>query len=287
MKRINGSKLGELNFLIPFSSGGIKPPHVKQIGPAYPLFLRLEDMVTTGEGTTGIVLGGKPVRDEDLAEYLGLSRRAVNDLRRRLEKYGYIKTEHRREGNAIWVLKSKKLMLLRKLRAEESQPEIGGNPPPHGEILPPDGDILPSGPSVPINDQAVTKQGRGRGKTASRVPHPLHHEIRTWCSGEWEQRFGKKPPWDGRDNKALKELLEARQDLTLAEVQQVWANYMGSTKKFYDDNGWPLRAFCQDFAGLSLHPVHDRGRQGTAPTAKPNGQGASTGKFAAYSRRTA
>lgn len=131
------------------------------------------------------------------------------------------------------------------------------------------------------------KRKRRKKRAAAQPPHPLHGEIRAWCAGEWERRLDQKPPWDGRDSMALRELLQARPDLTLAEVKPVWANYMASSKKFYDDSGWPLWAFCQDYAGLSLHPVHDRGRQGTAPTAKPNGQEASTGKFAAYSRRTA
>jgi len=142
-------------------------------------------------------------------------------------------------------------------------------------------------PSLTIKEPSTGRASAGAAASPARTPHHLHGEIRTWCAREWKLRFKKKPPWDGRDSKALKDLLQARPDLTLAEVQPVWKNYMTSTKKFYDDNGWPLWAFCKDFAGLSLHPVHDRGRQGTTPTAKPNGQGASTGKFAAYSRRTA
>jgi hypothetical protein len=127
------------------------------------------------------------------------------------------------------------------------------------------------------HESAPSQEGEGKRRmrkerAATQPPHPLHDEIRKWLAEQWERRFGRKPPWDGRDNKALKELLAARPDVTLTEVQAAWKNYMASTKKFYDDNGWPLWALCKDFAGLSLHPVHDRGGQHGAPTrGKSNG----------------
>lgn len=84
--KFNGSQPGEVNHMVPFSTGGIRPPHVKQIGPAYPLFLLLEDMVTTGEGADGFVHGGKPIKDSQLASKLGLHAKTVSRLRRRLAR---------------------------------------------------------------------------------------------------------------------------------------------------------------------------------------------------------
>ena len=209
------------------------------------------------------------------------SNRAARHILRRLHQKGYIKSFCRqgRRGNYIVLVnkfpitrgkwKSKLLDATNTLDPKELvfRGEVNGH------------------------DSAPSQEGEGKRKSreekaATQPPHPLHGEIRTWCAGEWKRRFGRQPPWDGRDSRALRELLEALPDLRLTEVQQVWANYMASSKRFYDDTGWPLWAFCRDFGGLSLHPVHDRGRQGTAPAAKPNGQRASTGKFTPYNRRT-
>ena len=51
--RISDSN-GGTNHIVPFSNGALRPPDVDQIGPAFPLFLALEDMVTTGEGRMGL-----------------------------------------------------------------------------------------------------------------------------------------------------------------------------------------------------------------------------------------
>ena len=41
---------GRSNHIVPFSNGALRPPYLKQIGPAYPLFLLYEDKVTRGAG---------------------------------------------------------------------------------------------------------------------------------------------------------------------------------------------------------------------------------------------
>jgi hypothetical protein len=264
--KINGSKRGEVNYTPPYSTGLLKPPHARRFGVTVSLFMAFEDRVTGGEGTDGFVLGGKPVTDEEFAKSFGVHPKSIAATRRKLERWGYIQTKRAKGGAyTVVVKKSKKWVLLKRLRKNESAPNGSEYAPTRSEYALAEG-------SLPIDDKAVTRQGQRRKKPASRASHPLHDEIRTWCAGEWERRFGEKPPWDGRDNKALQELLQARPDLTLPRIQQVWANYAESSKTFYDDSGWPLWAFCKDFAGLSLHPVHDRGVKHAKSTAsgKPN-----------------
>ena len=124
------------NYVIPFSSGGVKAPHVKRIGPAYPLFLKLEDLVTTGSGTDGIVSGGKPVTDEELAKGMGLHRKTVFEYRQRLVKHGYITTTRAPNGLIIRVRKSKKWSWIQARRKSQtvtsgrSQPVTGMEPIP-------------------------------------------------------------------------------------------------------------------------------------------------------------
>ncbi len=271
--RLNGSQPGEINYTPPYSTGLFKAPHAKRFGIAVSLFMALEDRVTGGEGTDGFVLGGKPVTDEEFAKSFGVHPKSIAATRRKLERWGYIQTKRVRGGAyTVVVKKSKKWELLKRLGKNESAPVGSEYAPERSESAPNRSEYALAGGLLAINDKVMTRQGPGRKKPASRASHPLHGEIRTWCAGEWERRFEKKPPWDGRDGLALKELLQARPDLTLAEVQPVWKNYMASSKKFYADNGWPLWVFCKDFAGLSLHPAHDRGKNhGPAREGKPNG----------------
>ena len=266
--KLNGSKPGEINYAPPYPTGAFRPPHAKRFGVNVTLFMAFEDKVTDGEGADGFVLGGKAVTDEEFAKHFGVHLKSIAATRRKLERWGYIQTRRAKGGAyTVVVRRSKKWELLKRLRKNESALNGSESAPTRSEYA------LVQG-LLPIDDKVVTRQGQGRKKPALRASHPLHHEIRAWCAEDWERKFGEKPPWGGRDNKALQELLQARPDLSLLRIQQVWANFMESTKKFYDDSGWPLWAFCQDFAGLSRHPVHDRGgRHEAHGTGKPISRG--------------
>lgn len=131
---------GRENYEIPVSNGVVKPPHVRQIRPAYALFLKLEDMVTDGEGADGLVLGGSAIRDERLAKELGLARRTVNDHRQRLQKYRYIAVRETEAGFLIRVRKSRKWEVIQRGRRRSAS---GENPPEAGEISPTSGENPP------------------------------------------------------------------------------------------------------------------------------------------------
>ena len=105
--KLNDS-LGGANWIVPFSNGALRAPHVKQIGPAFPLFLLYEDWVTTGEGTDGLVRGGRPVTDAEPARQLGVHPQSVREQRLRLEKHHYILATRTGHGYIIRVRKSKK-----------------------------------------------------------------------------------------------------------------------------------------------------------------------------------
>ena len=78
---------GSTNHIVPFSNGALRAPHVDRIGPAFPLFLKLEDMVTAGDGTDGLVWGGRPVTDQSLANELGKHRKTIAAWRRRHQEW--------------------------------------------------------------------------------------------------------------------------------------------------------------------------------------------------------
>lgn len=99
-------------FTIPVSNGLLE--HCSLIGQAVWLFLWCIDKTTkekvdekTGD-RFGIVLGGMPVRDEDIAESLFVSARTIRVWRRKLARVGYIKIKRAPYGFIIKVAKSKK-----------------------------------------------------------------------------------------------------------------------------------------------------------------------------------
>lgn len=158
--KVNGSRPGELNFIIPFSSGALTPKHIKKIGPALPLFLHYEDRVTTGKGSNGFVLGGKSTSDEEPAKRLGLHPKTVGRHRERLEKYRYIRTKATGRGYTIIVRKSKKWIVIQRgmdKSALSDGAEVSDQMEQNRSIRS-DRSAL-SGGSLPINDEARTKQG--------------------------------------------------------------------------------------------------------------------------------
>ncbi len=149
--RVNGSRPGEVNYTIPWSSGALTPKHVKKIGPAWALFLHYEDRVTTGKGTNGFVLGGKETTDEDPAKRLGCDLTTIGRHRRRLGKHGYIHTELTRNGYKIIVRKSKKWIQI-----QAGQGKVASR---QGKSAVRQGKVVRPGASSPIYDQSLTKQG--------------------------------------------------------------------------------------------------------------------------------
>ncbi len=134
---------GGANHVVPFSNGALRPPHVKRIGPAFPLFLLLEDLVTSGEHTDGIVLGGRPVTDAELGRRLGLHRKSVGEMRRRLSAYGYIAGKRTGRGYILRVRKSKKWAWLQTPRWSQLATSEGRDGAKPGYQMEPNRDVRP------------------------------------------------------------------------------------------------------------------------------------------------
>ena len=102
------------NFYIPVSSGLLDPKHSLLIDNSLGLFLFLLDRTTkekNGEvSREGLVLGGKPISCEEIAQVLGSNRQRVRRYKVQLERDGYIRTALTTAHGKPrwWVLKSKK-----------------------------------------------------------------------------------------------------------------------------------------------------------------------------------
>jgi hypothetical protein len=135
MEEVKDSR-GKRKFWIPVWNGIFE--HREKMTDALWLFLWYIDKTTREEdggegGKVGRVLGGKPIRDSEVAPELQCTKRTICTWRNRLQKHGYIKVIRTPYGYTVRVLKSKKW--------------FGKNPEPHS---------------------AETAEGSGSGKTVPR-----------------------------------------------------------------------------------------------------------------------
>ena len=172
--KVNGSKPGEINHIVPFSNGALRAPHVKRIGPAFPLFLLFEDKVTAGEGTDGLVLRGRPVTDEQLAKALGVHPKTVAAHRIRLEEHGYIKTLRTGRGYIIRVRKSKKWLWLEGLRKSHITPSDRAKQLHQMER---NNSIRQSETTPSRSDISGTNQGQGSGHAEKQHADPRYKPV--------------------------------------------------------------------------------------------------------------
>ncbi len=100
------------SFYFPIFSGVLEPEHVEKIGTALWEFIWLISKTTKevkeGDENIGIVLGGRPIKNVEIADDLGISLSKVERSISRLRKYGYIETKRTPYGNIFKVKNSKK-----------------------------------------------------------------------------------------------------------------------------------------------------------------------------------
>ncbi len=105
--------------------------HYGRIGEAIWLFLYCIDKTTTenpdgGRRRVGIVLGGKPIRDQDIADRFGCSVKTVRRWRIRLTREDYIVTTRTPYGFTYKVSNSKKWLKARGLDLSRTLRAQGG-----------------------------------------------------------------------------------------------------------------------------------------------------------------
>ena len=258
--RLTGSAVDEVNFGIPFSSGALIPKHVKQIGPAWALFLHYEDRVTTGKGTTGHVLGLTEITDEEPSR-LGLDVATIGRHRRRLEKFGYISTKRGKKGFQIKVRKSKKWILIQVSQGRTAVGQ-GKSAVPTGKVAVVHDRNARSKGLQPIYDQSKTKQGLLGSK-------------------EFQAFYEAYPK---KENRPAALRAWKKQNIKPAEVPAI----MASIEAHRDTDKWTKqkRQFCPYPASfLNARTWEDEPPEvNNGPgTGKPNGGG----KFAAYNHTAA
>lgn len=101
-------------YYITVSNGLLDPKHREKISTAVWEFMWMLDKMTSyNEQGVGKVLGGKPIKLEEIADQLGVTKKTVSRNLNRLEKYGYIKRIRTPYGYSFRVYKAKKVFKRR------------------------------------------------------------------------------------------------------------------------------------------------------------------------------
>jgi len=96
-------------YYIEVANNLLDPSHQKNMGQAVWLFMWfLDKMTSISEEGTGSVLGGKPIKFEEVVEDLGVSERTYGRWISILKKNGYIKATRTPYGYSVKVYKAKK-----------------------------------------------------------------------------------------------------------------------------------------------------------------------------------
>lgn len=96
-------------FYITVSNGLLKDGHRKAMGEAVWEFMWCIDKITRiDEFGKGWVLGGKPIKLENLADDMGVHRKTVSRNLNKLQRDGYLELKHTPYGIVILVHKAKK-----------------------------------------------------------------------------------------------------------------------------------------------------------------------------------
>lgn len=87
----------------------LEPKHIEAMGIAIWLFMWLDDKVTRiDDGEVGWILGGKPIKYEQVKEELGISQRTYTRWIEQLVKYPYIKAIRTPHGISFRIYKAHK-----------------------------------------------------------------------------------------------------------------------------------------------------------------------------------
>ena len=212
-RRINGSRPGEINFLIPISNGLLAPEHRKRMGIAVWEFAWLVDRTTQEVDGCGVVLGGRPISYGEIAKSLGISDRTVQTNCHALRDAGYIGTVPTSRGVKFVVAKSKKFAASRAegtFPSDRKKPSdlVGRNLPLHiDNALDSTLDVSSSSEAKSPSDQARVLAGLLRSEILKNNPKAkagsTERALRNWAV-EADRMMGQ----DGRTEAEIRELIE-------------------------------------------------------------------------------
>jgi hypothetical protein len=196
----HGRKYGEKDsHPIYLWNGILEPKHLKRLGPGFSLFVWLVDRTTKEQDGIGDVLGGKPLKAQEIGKSMGVCEQTIRRRLDRLERHGYIERTLTPYGYVVRVKKSCKFPK----RASEVVQEC------------------PTSPCKTARPNKSKQLEEAMEEAASRKPvvvweeigvdpRPLSLEFRELCEGLYATRNGQPMSefvglcmdvWESRGNK--------------------------------------------------------------------------------------
>jgi hypothetical protein len=226
--------------------------HSDRMGQAVWLFGWLIGRQNGQNGGAGIVLRGRAISWDRLAELAGWPVRTLKRWAYTLQKQRYIKIESQpgREGVVFQICNAKKFSRPASAipQAQQSGAKYGTTGAEEDQMWPESGARC----GTTLNKGKKAREESKRGD-------PRFQLFLDCAFQAYKDKLHDGPSWTGEDFRALKELLQANHEITLQHFQGVFHNYLSSTKSFYREKGWRLKYACTDFDGLRGGPIHDRG----------------------------
>jgi len=196
-------------FYITISNGLLKDGHRKRMGEAVWEFMWLIDRITViDEQGYGKVLGGKPIKLDEIANDLEVHRDTVSSNLIKLEEHGYIEKTRTPYGLSIRVVKAKKRFggnaesnkaktpNLRRENAESNKTDTVDNNSKTRERTPAD-EMRDFIASVESQDEAfqslVTALSKKADLPEQRVARELKNFVNYWCE---KTKSGRKQRWE-------------------------------------------------------------------------------------------
>ena len=243
---------GGTNFTLPVSNGLLRPEHVKRMAEAVWLELLLEDMVTTGQGDDGIVLGGRPTLDRDLAARLGVSEKTIARYRERLLN-GYIVAVRESYGYSYRVLKSKKWAVIRHSRSDKPVQSDRTNVSDHP---PSDRTQTACGSDTSVRCNKETKSGHVKKTLRPDKTRQVDPRFQSLVDAYFKGTRGSgiEPSCDSSDFGRLRSWLKANPGRTIESILGSLRNAMASTQQYPLSPGFRLREFLQHESKYQLGP---------------------------------
>jgi hypothetical protein len=170
----------------------LDPKHVEQMGVSVWLYMWLIDHITSvSEAGVGLVLGGKPVKFEEVKKELGISPDTYTRWIDKLAEYPYIKATRTPYGIVFQVLKAHKRFKNRIRESAESTSAEVRNPVRE---------------NAESNKTDTVRDSNSKTTPAQEVVN-YYFELKGWAN-KGKEFYGKHNIVYGRFTKPAKELLD-------------------------------------------------------------------------------
>ena len=247
----SGGLKSKKSFPFPVWSGLLTVKHRRALGISVWFFLWLLDKVTFEEGGWGIVLGGKPVKDREVAKDLGVHVNTVHFDREALLTGKYIECRRTPYGFTYRVRNSRKFGIWGKERSTRSCDSLQRDPQ---KLVSPD-------PQEVVETKKTMQLDRIHPRKKRSDADPRFAQIKDQYFTR-TKAIGIEPTFDASDGGQLTRFLEKHPTLTVERISATLSNAFASTDPFPLRPGFRLREFLNHEAKYQLGPLHKTGVNG-------------------------